>query len=78
MRGRESPSDMLAAHTTTTDDLCDAVKRALIAGLADEKTSALVRDALHVDTFGEADDDRYSTLADAVEAARRDGLFPHL
>ncbi len=43
-----------------------------------EKNLKLVRDVLHVDAFGDADDSRYLTLEASVEAARRDGLLPYL
>ena len=78
LRGREVPSDAFAAHTSVDASVCAAVKEALAGALGDEATARLVRDVFHVDAFGEADDARYAALADVVEAARRDGLLPHL
>jgi len=78
LRGRESPSDVLASRATLEPDLSTAVKTALARALAAPETAKLVRDVLHVDAFGDADDARYASLADAVESARREGLLPHL
>jgi ABC-type phosphate/phosphonate transport system substrate-binding protein len=78
LRGRESPSDVLAARVGLEDEVCDAVKQALAGALADATQAAVVRDVFHVEAFGEADDARYATLADLIENARRDGLLPHL
>jgi phosphonate transport system substrate-binding protein len=78
LRGRESPSDVLAAHTSVDMGVASAVKRALARALGEPETAKLVRDVLHVDAFGDADDARYASLSDAVDAARRDGLLPHL
>jgi eukaryotic-like serine/threonine-protein kinase len=78
LRGREVPSDVLAAHVQVDPAVTDAVKDALKSALADEATAKLVRDVLHVDAFDEADDARYAALADAVDVARREGLLSHL
>lgn len=78
LRGRESPSDVLASHVSTSDELATAVKQALSRALGAPETAKLVRDALHVQAFGDADDARYASLADAVDTAHRDGLLPHL
>ncbi len=78
LRGREVPSDSLAAHASVEPSVRDAVKEALASALRDDATSRLVRDVFHVDAFGDADDARYAALADVIEAARRDGLLPHL
>jgi len=78
LRGRESPSDVLAAHVSVDDALAGAMKQALSRALASPETAKLVGDALHVEAFGDADDARYASLADAVDAAHREGLLPHL
>jgi phosphonate transport system substrate-binding protein len=78
LRGRESPSDVLAARATLDDETCDAVKHALAGALADPKAAPLVQAVFHTNAFAEDEDPRYTLLADAVEAARKDGLFPHL
>jgi len=78
LRGREVPSDALAAHTAIEQPTCDAIKDALASALTDAATARLVHDVLHVDAFADADDARYAALADAIEAARAEGLLPHL
>ena len=78
LRGRECPSDVLATHASLDDATRDALKSALTSALASPREGALLRDVLHVEAFGEADDARYAALADAVETARRTGVLPHL
>jgi phosphonate transport system substrate-binding protein len=78
LRGREVPSDVLAAHTKIDDALATSLAAALRGAFEDDATAKLVRDVLHVDAFGDADDSRYTTLDNAVESARRDGLLPYL
>jgi len=78
LRGREVPSDVLAAHESTESTLAATLAETLRAALADDATAKLVRDVLHVDAFGDADDSRYTTLDATVETARRDGLLPYL
>jgi len=79
LRGRESPADALAARATLDDETCEAIKRALADAVADAETAPLVRAVFHTDSFAEnVDDRRYTLLADAIESARKDGLFPHL
>lgn len=78
LRGREVPSDVLAAHTSTDETVAASLAEALRDALADDATARLVRDVLHVEAFGEADDSRYATLESSVENARRDGLLPYL
>jgi hypothetical protein len=69
---------VLAAHVSVDDALAGAMKQALSRALASPETAKLVGDALHVEAFGDADDARYASLADAVDAAHREGLLPHL
>jgi phosphonate transport system substrate-binding protein len=78
LKGRESPSDVLAARASLDDATCDTVKTALREALADPTALPLVREVLHVEGFSDTDDPRYAALADAVESARKGGLFPHL
>jgi len=78
LRGREVPSDVLAAHTSTDEALATSFANAMREALADEETAKLVRDVLHTSAFGEADDSRYAALEATIEAARRDGLLPYL
>ena len=66
------------AHTSTDEALATSLADAMRDALADDATAKLVRDVLHVDAFGDADDSRYATLESSVEAARRDGLLPYL
>jgi len=78
LRGREVPSDVLAAHTQTDEELATTLAAALRAALGDDSTAKLVRDVLHVGEFGDADESRYATLEATIESARRDGLLPYL
>jgi phosphonate transport system substrate-binding protein len=78
LRGRETPSDALAVHANVDAEVAAALKSALQDALRDDATAKLVRDVLHVDEFGEGDDARYAALSDLIEAARRDGLLPHV
>ena len=52
LRGRESPSDVLAAPCVDWRRRREGVKGALTRALADETTAHLVREVLHVDAFG--------------------------
>ena len=78
LRGSESPSDVLVARTSLDVEVCAALKSALSRAFDDEATARLVRDALHVEAFGEADDARYGALADTIARAHREGLLSHL
>ena len=78
LRGRESPSDVLAVRMSVPEEVAVGVKTALSRALEGASTAKLVREVLHVDTFGVADEARYAALADAVESAQREGLLPHL
>ena len=78
LRGREAPADVLVAHASMEEPLATRVKTALGGAFANEASARLVREVLPVDAFGDAEDARYAELADAIESARRGGLFPHL
>jgi len=78
LRGTESPPDVLAVHSGVDAELADAMKRALFKAAGDDATRARVRDAFHVERFGEADESRYAAFSATVEEARRRGLLPHL
>jgi phosphonate transport system substrate-binding protein len=78
LRGREAPSDVLVAHSSVDEALASAIKTALSGAFSKDASARVVRDVLHVDGFREAEDARYAELADAIESARRAGLFPHL
>jgi len=77
LRGREAPSDVLAVHTKVDPALVQAVRDALLGAPADPEASPLLREALHVEEFGQADDARYAALAESIESARKEGLLPH-
>ena len=66
LRGRDAPSDVLAVHAKVDPALTQAVRDALLAAPADPEASPLLREAFHVDEFGEADDARYAALAEAI------------
>lgn len=78
LRGREAPSDAVAVHTKVEPEIAAAVREALLAAPSDPEAGPLLRESFHVDQFGEADDARYSAFAEAIEAARRDGLLSHV
>jgi phosphonate transport system substrate-binding protein len=78
LRGREAPSDVLAARSNIDPDLAAAIRDALSAATDDPVAGPLLREAFHINQFAAADDDRYAALAEALATAQRDGLLPHL
>lgn len=78
LKCRECPSDVLAVRASLDDATAALVKAALMGAFADPKAAALVRGVFHADAFGDTEDPRYAALADAIESARKGGLFPHL
>jgi phosphonate transport system substrate-binding protein len=78
LRGRESPSDVLAARASLDDETSASVAAALTRGLSSPESAEVIRSVLHVDRFAAGDDARYAALADLIEKAQRDGLLAHL
>ena len=78
VRARESPSDVLAASTSLDEELCGAVRAALLRAVQDPERGKLVRAVFHVDRFADADDQRYRELAQLIETAKENGLLLHL
>lgn len=80
LRAGESPSDVLAAHTSLDEEVCTAIKEALARAFDDPERRKLVQAVFHVDRFAEVDDDeaRYTSLEELIRTAQSQGLLGHL